>query len=637
MITVIVGHRGVGKKSLLKRLRWHLRDQAVEYFSLDELIEEKIGQSIQSLFTEHGERYFRNLEKQVFTELIQKSFTNAYIVVSSGFDLSAIPEDCQVLWLQRKTDRDGRILLGRSVVNRKNQSLKDYHLRAEERNFNFLKKSNWIYEVPEGDFQDLNTPMDVEHDVLFGKNKWGGYFEIDYPVSSGKNLSQFFKERYSRYLNKDVFFVLNTYQIPFSQFLELRQFYSEEKLVLYISNQEFIDQGNLQFEIFESLLLKYDEVHLDPKLKLSIKLKDLFKILGEKNSLVFRLKIREFHEMNEFQEYAKVFNAHMLCQSVVSDFFDFLEIYNWWQLDTQRRSLLLVSEERRWDWVTLFLKGKQKISFWREGFYANKEGPSLFEWLLTPSTPKFFSVTLGDSVYSQPGLVDKSDFFKKDSATASLQVFVKRAELENVVLFFISHGVSMIDLQSPLMDLFQEIPWLMSVEKFNSQSNLCDTVFYNQKENKLVCFSAEENVFPEILKRLSYVIDFQKEIVIWSHRERTQLLQSIFPASHFFSARTGELRNANLVDQQLEFIKPKVLIWEPPRSSEVHWPPQEWSPDIVIDLNTQENSMGREYADGLNCAYVSGHEFSKMRTKFQISFWNTKSSENATLNFTDKV
>src|SRR5437868_5465479 len=113
MITAVVGHRGTGKSELMKRLSSHLRDQNVELMDLDDEIEKKIGKNIFELIMQNGEPYFRELERQVFLECLQKSAEHTYLVLGAGFDMKAIPESVRVLWVRRRTDRDGRIFLDR--------------------------------------------------------------------------------------------------------------------------------------------------------------------------------------------------------------------------------------------------------------------------------------------------------------------------------------------------------------------------------------------------------------------------------------------------------------------------------------------------------------------------------------------
>jgi len=73
----LIGMPGVGKSSLGKRLAQKLQWQWID---LDEQIEEKAGQNVSSLFNEHGEAFFRNLEQTVLKE----SFAQTACVISCG-------------------------------------------------------------------------------------------------------------------------------------------------------------------------------------------------------------------------------------------------------------------------------------------------------------------------------------------------------------------------------------------------------------------------------------------------------------------------------------------------------------------------------------------------------------------------
>ncbi|MBI4845464.1 MAG: shikimate kinase [Candidatus Omnitrophica bacterium] len=66
MNIALVGFMGTGKSAigvlLSKRLKWN-------YVDLDELIEKKENMRITSIFSEKGEPYFRNVEKQITAEV----------------------------------------------------------------------------------------------------------------------------------------------------------------------------------------------------------------------------------------------------------------------------------------------------------------------------------------------------------------------------------------------------------------------------------------------------------------------------------------------------------------------------------------------------------------------------------------
>ncbi len=122
MITAVIGHRGTGKTELMRRLQLYLRDREAELVDLDNEIEQKIGKSLRELFLEHGEAYFREMERQVLLESLQGEHAEMYIVLGAGFDLSVIPEFVHVLWVRRKTDLDGRIFKPPSLGARSSTS-----------------------------------------------------------------------------------------------------------------------------------------------------------------------------------------------------------------------------------------------------------------------------------------------------------------------------------------------------------------------------------------------------------------------------------------------------------------------------------------------------------------------------------
>lgn len=61
MKRVFIGHRGVGKSSLLERHQGYFPD--VPAFDLDQVITDKENQPVSEIFAQQGETVFRNLEK----------------------------------------------------------------------------------------------------------------------------------------------------------------------------------------------------------------------------------------------------------------------------------------------------------------------------------------------------------------------------------------------------------------------------------------------------------------------------------------------------------------------------------------------------------------------------------------------
>lgn len=64
---ILLGYMGCGKSTIANRLSRITNIQTVD---LDKIIEERTNLSINKIFEERGEIYFRNLEHQIFAELL---------------------------------------------------------------------------------------------------------------------------------------------------------------------------------------------------------------------------------------------------------------------------------------------------------------------------------------------------------------------------------------------------------------------------------------------------------------------------------------------------------------------------------------------------------------------------------------
>lgn len=76
---VLVGMPGSGKSTLGKELARRLN---FTFYDLDDLIEDREGKKIASLFSEKGEGYFRKLETNVLAETLRRE--EAFILATGG-------------------------------------------------------------------------------------------------------------------------------------------------------------------------------------------------------------------------------------------------------------------------------------------------------------------------------------------------------------------------------------------------------------------------------------------------------------------------------------------------------------------------------------------------------------------------
>ena len=133
MKLAIIGHRGVGKSSLAKRLKQYYQGQKRKVLirDLDNEIERRYHKTISQIFAEQGEAQFRNLERLCFQDLNSKSDGDLVIIAGAGFE----PTDkfgFQFLWIQRPTDSLGRIFVDRPRLDNTQTPQGEYFSRYHE-------------------------------------------------------------------------------------------------------------------------------------------------------------------------------------------------------------------------------------------------------------------------------------------------------------------------------------------------------------------------------------------------------------------------------------------------------------------------------------------------------------------------
>jgi shikimate kinase len=160
MKRVLMGHRGVGKSSLLQRHKEYF--PGVPSFDLDQEIEKNTGKKISDIFTKEGEPAFRHYELEAFKKII--SLDNFIISVGGGFKPDQIPSDIEAIFVSRRTDSDGRVFLNRPKINSDLSDLEDSLALYQARHQNFLNRADFIYQMPEG----IKEFDQVEFEILSG-------------------------------------------------------------------------------------------------------------------------------------------------------------------------------------------------------------------------------------------------------------------------------------------------------------------------------------------------------------------------------------------------------------------------------------------------------------------------------------
>ena len=78
MKVILVGYMGSGKSVVAQKLAQKLQ---IPFVDLDELIEKNQKSDVKTIFSDKGELFFRKLEHQIFTDLLQNSEP---LIISTG-------------------------------------------------------------------------------------------------------------------------------------------------------------------------------------------------------------------------------------------------------------------------------------------------------------------------------------------------------------------------------------------------------------------------------------------------------------------------------------------------------------------------------------------------------------------------
>jgi len=141
----LIGLMGAGKSVIGKLLAKELR---MRYYDSDKLIEKKLHKSINQIFSDHGESYFRNIEEDIVLSLLDKK--NCVISLGGGSILSNLTRkalfinsfsvylkvDIEILYERLIKSKK------RPLINNKNIKEKLIHL-TQDRN-KYYRKANLI-------------------------------------------------------------------------------------------------------------------------------------------------------------------------------------------------------------------------------------------------------------------------------------------------------------------------------------------------------------------------------------------------------------------------------------------------------------------------------------------------------------
>lgn len=606
MKRVIVGHRGTGKTELLRRVRLYARDEESTFIDLDAEIEKKIGKGIRELFLEHGEAYFREMERQVFLEMLQQPFKNITIVLGAGFDLSVVPETVNVLWVKRRTDRDGRIFLNRPRLEPDLSPLEEFYKRAQVREKNYREHADEVYLMAEGVFENHHHAMEIEKKILLHQlQDIHGSLTI---LPEMFKTSQRWQGFVDRFKNRGMaFFELRDDLLTPEQITQALTDLASEQFIFSLRRRPY-DEAYFTGEFFRSCVQKATWV--DWAWELGTPEEVLSYVPSDK--LILSLHNSEHFEVASAYENKA---GHFKFAPEVLDFKTLMSFHRWQNAQSARRSFLPRSESGRWAWYRLLQKEKQLINFIKEDDGSAPDQPSLWAWMMTPAKPVNFAAVLGDPVYHSFTPLEHSDFFhKKNMPVFAVQVL--RNEWDEAFPELRSLGLTHAAVTAPHKENAGQV--------LGAGHAAINTLLWNEKTKQWAGTSTDEQGFLELIEGIGMIAPLQHEIFVWGGGGTLGMLKKTLSHASYFSSRTGTPREGS---EEALNLSPKIVIWAAPRGPETIMPPKSWTPAMVYDLNYKEDSLGREYAQGCGANYQSGLVMFTTQAQGQRLFWRNREEQ----------
>ena len=557
----LIGHRGVGKTNLVRRL-----DKAVD---LDTVIEDKYG--IQKIFSEQGEKAFRDIEREELSSLIEKKID--FISLGAGFELKnfAFPKESKFIWIQRSSDLTGRVFFDRPRLDTNLEPLDEFFNRAHQRISIYNEYSDFKLCLEEGDFKNQSA-IDVLKSLKAKDLKGGsrGYF-------TPSNAFELEVYKGACELKTDVF--------SKSSILEALKKRQDQKTIVSIRSEEALDLDFLK-----------EVVKLKALIDLPLEYKESsFLINNFSNEQAF-LSLHEKRTLKEVESLIENHPFHLKWAPVIDGLDELIEYDS---LSIEKVSFLPRSSKSdgRYKWYRLLRKNK--IEFYRYGLTEHLDQPQYYESF--DFNEKNIGAVIGDDTLLSWSPAFHRDFFKDNFSSTYLNIKTERNEFKKTTEFIHGKGVRFLSVTSPFKKEAGE--WVGLQEQIN-------TLDLEAREGLSTDQLSIEALSEEIFK------NGFKAVLVWGSGSMGEAIsKKLNNIAEISSSRT----ESNLLKSE-SF---EALIWASGPNAKMPEVilEQKESLKVVYDLNYKEESLGRLLALKTGALYISGKDFFDIQARGQTSFF----------------
>jgi len=599
----LIGHRGVGKTTLLSQLKTYL--QGFHFCDLDSEIETQSNMSIAQIFSDMGEDTFRSLEIKVLSRILE-SHSSSVISLGAGFPIRQFefPRNSVFIQLSKKTDKNGRILLNRPLWDKTVDPLKQYLDRYSKRQEIFDEFCDYFVELPEGS-QFVDLGLFLTHKISF-KNTV--LTLTPWYLSKQTRLNFAFRSELFDLLE------IRTDLIDYSSFLTITKKLSNKRYFISIRLGGAFSTWPFDFFNKTDCLIDCEHEHL------------------------INFKRSHYFIISSHGENPPNLNHNIKCSylkwSPELDGFESWEKAMRWQSESPLNRFLAPRVHSRWqtkeatEWMRLFLSERQPLNFIRadlNGSYINQ--PHWVRWALNShvTTKEFYAVIGNPIEHSYSPMFHYKWARNKQCAFFSIRVI--ESEAQTIVPTLTKYGLKGLAITSPLKRCFLKDRSVNTLKIENGQFEFANTdiiglyCIYQLLEQMGIPVLSNlslENLINLICKQLPtkvQALQEHKKILIFGGGGLLDSLKFLFPNAIHLPARHQK--------EDLDFIKEEVfelLIWSALPSA--NFPNNAIGFKSIWDLNYHENSRARELSLLNSAPYLSGLSLFIAQGIAQQKFWS---------------
>ncbi|MEI7441243.1 MAG: hypothetical protein WCK43_06385, partial [bacterium] len=549
---------------------------------------------------------FRAFEEKTLRELNDelRNEASVMIVVGAGYCSNFWPSSFKLLWLQRDSDQFPRYFLDRPLVGTSDPL--NFEKNFQERELRYRSKADCVWTLREG--EDLFSTQ-VPTSWIFKELKFENESVLTLFPNTHRDLDQVIEAKKSWNLVFELRNDLWSFEKDFEKIKKLVLKYPQVRFLLSFRKLEKI---NVEIFSLPNVLSDWEiKLGLPPSgLKVSY-----FSLHDLSESLTKELKNLEgLLDINP--------GIQLKAAPDISSFEDLEILYKWWLQNPSKKNIFPrspFSKSPRWQWFRLFMKGKQRLNFLREGREGLADQPTLCQWSCQVDSTREsarFAAILGDPVLHSYSPVFHHEFFKKKHMNFYAIPLSKEELNEKVFAFLDELGACAFAVTSPLKK--HEFLLKNSTPIDANADQVHNTLFKIQTDSKTKIWK-RANTDIEALKKMlnafsSSCSNEETSWVIWGSGAIAEQAFDLLQNVELYSASQGEC-----LKKKGKMTSNVCLLWAAGDQAPL---PSFKKIQKVLDLSYSSKSNARLYCFDQKIPYLSGLEFFQIQARAQQQLWD---------------